>query len=63
MEKAEEQRLQANSEAAELSQTPPGKRKYLKPAYDSEPIFETNAIGCSKIGGQGGSCNVTPSFS
>ncbi|HMD32464.1 MAG TPA: hypothetical protein VKG84_11180 [Candidatus Acidoferrales bacterium] len=38
-----------------------GPRKpYTKPSLASEPIFETLALACGKIPGQGGSCNLSP---
>ncbi len=41
----------------------PGKKRYSKPTCTSEEIFETNALACGKIGGQGGLCNAAPSAS
>jgi hypothetical protein len=37
-----------------------GKRKYTKPTVISEEIFETVALSCGKLPGQGGSCNAAP---
>jgi hypothetical protein len=43
---------------------PPGaKRPYVKPRVTSEPIFETLALACGKMPGQGGSCNAAPKLS
>ena len=30
-----------------------GKRPYLKPAFSSESVFETMALACGKLRGQG----------
>jgi len=38
-----------------------GPRKpYTTPGLASEPIFETFALACGKLPGQGGSCNLSP---
>lgn len=39
------------------------RRPYVKPACTSEAIFETTALACGKISGQGGACNSVPSAS
>jgi hypothetical protein len=40
------------------------KRKlYTKPSFMSEKIYETVALACGKLPGQGGSCNGAPSRS
>ena len=36
------------------------KKPYLKPAVQSEPIYETLALACGKLPGQGGVCNAAP---
>jgi hypothetical protein len=36
------------------------KKPYAKPSVTSEPIYETLALACGKIPGQGGSCNAAP---
>lgn len=36
------------------------RRPYEPPAVVSEEIFETTALACGKIGGQGGRCNTRP---
>ncbi len=37
------------------------KRKpYAKPTFVSEKIYETVALACSKLPGQGGFCNAAP---
>ncbi len=41
-------------------QKPAGKKKYIKPACTSETIYETLALACGKLAGQGGSCNAAP---
>ncbi len=41
----------------------PGKKPYSKPTCTSEKIFETTALACGKVGGQGGLCNAAPSAS
>ena len=38
-----------------------GKTKaYAKPSVQSEPIYETLALACGKLPGQGGVCNAAP---
>ena len=38
-----------------------GKKKpYVKPAVQSEPIYETLALACGKTPGGGGSCTGAP---
>jgi hypothetical protein len=39
---------------------PAGKKRYVKPACTSETIYETLALACGKLAGQGGSCNSVP---
>ena len=41
-------------------QRPAGKKKYIKPACASETIYETLALACGKLAGQGGQCNTSP---
>jgi hypothetical protein len=36
------------------------KRPYMKPSVVSEPIYETLALACGKLPGQGGLCNASP---
>jgi len=36
------------------------KRAYVKPQVISEPIYETLALACGKLPGQGGVCNAAP---
>jgi hypothetical protein len=36
------------------------KRSYVKPQCVSEPIYETLALACGKLPGQGGVCNAAP---
>jgi len=39
----------------------PGEKKpYTKPSVKSEPIYETLALACGKLPGQGGVCNAAP---
>jgi len=39
----------------------PGEKKpYTKPSVASEPIYETLALACGKLPGQGGICNAAP---
>jgi hypothetical protein len=40
-----------------------GKRKYEPPEVQSQEVFETTALACRKISGQGGRCNTTPKTS
>lgn len=42
------------------SAAPTGKKPYVKPSCASEPIYETLALACGKLTGQGGSCNAAP---
>lgn len=37
-----------------------GKKPYTKPSVQSEPIYETLALACGKLPGQGGICNGAP---
>jgi len=37
-----------------------GKRPYAKPDVQSEPIYETLALACGKLPGQGSVCNGAP---
>jgi hypothetical protein len=39
---------------------PGGKKPYAKPSVVSEPIYETLALACGKLPGQGGFCNGKP---
>jgi len=39
------------------------KKPYTTPAIASEPIFETLALACGKVPGQGGACNAAPKLS
>lgn len=36
------------------------KKPYVKPRCLSEPIYETLALACGKIGGQSALCNAVP---
>lgn len=36
------------------------KKPYAKPSVQSEPIYETLALACGKLPGQGGICNGAP---
>jgi len=37
-----------------------GKKPYARPTVQSEPIYETLALACGKLPGQGGICNGAP---
>ena len=37
-----------------------GRKPYTKPNVQSEPIYETLALACGKLPGQGGVCNGAP---
>ena len=37
-----------------------GKKPYAKPSMQSEPIYETLALACGKLPGQGAVCNGAP---
>ena len=41
-------------------QAPGVKKPYTKPSVVSEPIYETLALACGKLPGQGGICNGSP---
>ncbi len=41
-------------------QTELGRKPYTKPRCTSETIYETLALACGKLPGQGGSCNAAP---
>jgi hypothetical protein len=45
----------AASEGKEKSKKP-----YVKPRCVSEPIYETLALACGKLPGQGASCHAAP---
>jgi hypothetical protein len=36
------------------------RKPYQKPSVTSEPIYETLALACGKLPGQGGICNAAP---
>jgi len=36
------------------------KKPYARPSVQSEPIYETLALACGKLPGQGGVCNAAP---
>ena len=38
----------------------PSKKPYQNPSVTSEPIYETLALACGKLPGQGGVCNAAP---
>ena len=40
-----------------------GKRKYEPPEILSQKVFETTALACGKITGQGGKCMSSPKTS
>lgn len=40
-----------------------GKRRYEKPAFSREQIFETMALACGKTAGTQGACNVVKKLS
>lgn len=40
-----------------------GKRKYEPPEIVSQKVFETTALACGKLTGQGGKCRTKPSAS
>jgi hypothetical protein len=49
--------------AEENKNSPPApgeKKQYTKPSVVSEPIYETLALACGKLPGQGGVCNGAP---
>jgi hypothetical protein len=42
------------------AETASGKKAYVKPRCVSEPIYETLALACGKLPGQGGVCHAAP---
>jgi hypothetical protein len=56
-----------NSDDRKDSRSPQAKagsrRPYQKPSFRHEKVFETMALGCGKIGGTGGPCNIVPKLS
>jgi hypothetical protein len=42
------------------SETRDSRKPYTKPSVQSEPIYETLALACGKLPGQGGVCNAAP---
>ena len=42
------------------SPAPGEKKPYTKPSVKSEPIYETLALACGKLPGQGSICNGAP---
>jgi len=38
----------------------PRRKRYTKPGFVSEKIYETVALACGKLPGQGGFCNGAP---
>ena len=38
----------------------PKRKPYTKPGFVSEKIYETVALACGKLPGQGGFCNGAP---
>jgi len=49
--------------AEERSGGRPARRIYERPRIVTETVFETTALACGKIAGQGGKCNVKPKTS
>jgi hypothetical protein len=49
-----------NKRSSEKSAAPGTRKPYAKPNVTSEPIYETLALACGKLAGQGGSCNAVP---
>jgi hypothetical protein len=39
------------------------KKPYIKPAFRFERVFETQALSCGKMAGQGHNCNIHSSAS
>lgn len=52
--------MPSDSKNAPDAQPDRGKKPYEKPAVTSEPIYETLALACGKLSGQGGACNAAP---
>jgi hypothetical protein len=49
-----------HKKAQSEKEDPAGKKAYVKPRCISEPIYETLALACGKLPGQGGFCNGAP---
>jgi len=47
-------------EASKVNASEDGKKIYEKPSVTSEPIYETLALACGKLPGQGASCIGAP---
>ena len=49
-----------NKKSSEKPAAPGTRKPYAKPNVTSEPIYETLALACGKLPGQGGLCNASP---
>lgn len=47
----------------ERGETPPAKREYEPPDIQSQRVFETTALACGKLPGQGAKCIGAPKVS
>ena len=53
--------MEREQRKARVTERPAANKKpYVKPACASEPIYETLALACGKLPGQGGRCNAAP---
>jgi hypothetical protein len=51
---------EARKNNSEPRDTGGAKKPYTKPSVVSEPIYETLALACGKLPGQGAACNAVP---
>jgi hypothetical protein len=49
-----------NKRSSEKPAAAGNRKPYAKPNVTSELIYETLALACGKLAGQGGSCNAVP---
>ena len=51
---------ESRKKAQAANENSAGKKPYVKPACVSEPIYETLALACGKLPGQGAVCHAAP---
>jgi len=61
--KREDDMTEKRKDHPESPQAGKKRKPYTKPTVTSEPIFETLALACGKMPGQGGVCNAAPKLS
>jgi hypothetical protein len=50
----------SRKKAQAAEENPAGKKAYVKPCCVSEAIYETLALACGKLPGQGAVCHAAP---